>query len=93
VLRTLGASQRQLSAAQVAEFLALGALAGLLAAAGATAIGYVLADRAFQIPFHWDPWVWVIGIVGGAGGVAIAGWLGTRGTLRQPPLAVLRQLA
>jgi putative ABC transport system permease protein len=93
VLRTLGASQRQLSAAQVAEFLALGALAGLLAAAGATIIGYVLADRAFQIPFHWDPWVWVIGIVGGAGGVAIAGWLGTRGTLRQPPLAVLRQLA
>jgi putative ABC transport system permease protein len=93
VLRTLGASQRQLSAAQVAEFLALGALAGLLAAAGATAVGYVLADRAFQIPFHWDPWVWVIGIVGGAAGVAIAGWLGTRGTLRQPPLAVLRQLA
>jgi putative ABC transport system permease protein len=93
VLRTLGASQRQLSAAQVAEFLALGALAGLLAAAGATAIGYVLADRAFQIPFHWDPWVWVVGIVGGAVGVALAGWLGTRGTLRQPPLAVLRQLA
>ena len=91
VLRTLGASQRQLSTAQVAEFLALGGLAGLVAAAGATAIGYFLADRTFNIPFGWNPWIWLIGIGGGAIGVAVAGWLGTRGTLRQPPLAVLRQ--
>jgi putative ABC transport system permease protein len=93
ILRTLGASRRQLSAAQAAEFVALGGLAGLVAAAGATAIGYVLADRVFLIPFGWNPWVWLLGIAGGAAGVAIAGWLGTRGTLRQPPLAVLRQLA
>jgi putative ABC transport system permease protein len=92
VLRTLGASRRQLSTAQVAEFLALGALAGLLAAAGATIVGYVLADRVFQIPFHWNPRLWVAGIVGAATCVAVAGWLGTRITLRQPPLAVLRQL-
>jgi putative ABC transport system permease protein len=92
VLRTLGASQRQLTTAQVAEFLALGALAGLLAAAGATAVGYVLADRVFQIPFSWNPRLWVFGIVGAAACVAVAGWLGTRSTLRQPPLAILRQL-
>ena len=92
ILRTLGASERQLVAAQVAEFLTLGALAGLVGAGGATAVGYVLADRVFQIPFGWNPWVWLIGIVGGALGVALAGWLGTRATLRQPPLAVLRQL-
>ena len=55
VLRTLGASERQLAAAQVAEFLALGALAGLLAAAGATVTGYALADRVFDIPYLvWD---------------------------------------
>ncbi|MDH4182333.1 MAG: FtsX-like permease family protein, partial [Betaproteobacteria bacterium] len=45
VLRTLGASARQLKSAQIAEFLLLGALAGLVAAAGATAIGWALADR------------------------------------------------
>jgi putative ABC transport system permease protein len=91
VLRTLGASKRQLSAAQIAEFLALGSLAGLLAAAGATATGYVLADRVFDIPFSWDPMLWLIAIVGSAACVAVAGWLGTRSTLRQPPLAVLRE--
>jgi putative ABC transport system permease protein len=91
VLRTLGASERQLSAAQAAEFLALGALAGLLAAAGATATGYALADRVFDIPFGWNPELWLIAIAGSAGCVALAGWLGTRSTLRQPPLAALRE--
>ena len=91
VLRTLGASERQMSAAQVAEFLALGALAGLVAAAGATATGYALADRVFDIAFDWNPALWLIGIVGSAVCVAVAGWLGTRSTLRQPPLAVLRE--
>ncbi len=92
ILRTLGASQAQLRAAQIAEFLVLGALAGLLAAAGATTVGYVLSDRVFQIPFAWNPLVWIYGCVGGAAAVALAGWLGTRGTARQPPLAVIRQL-
>src|SRR5262249_37696495 len=83
VLRTLGANRAQFSAARVAEFLALGALAGLLAAAGATAVGYVLADRVFQIPFSWNPMLWIVGVVGAAACVAAAGWLGTRSTLRQ----------
>ena len=92
ILRTLGASQAQLTAAQVAEFLVLGALAGVLAAAGATAVGYFLADRVFQIPFAANPLVWLYGLIGGAGCVTAAGWLGTRGTVRRPPLEVIRQL-
>jgi putative ABC transport system permease protein len=76
----------------MAEFLVLGALAGLLAAAGATAIGYVLSDRVFQIPYAWSPLVWLFGLGGGALVVTLAGWLGTRGTVRQPPLEVIRQL-
>jgi putative ABC transport system permease protein len=92
ILRTLGASQAQLRAAQIAEFLVLGALAGLLAAAGATAVGYVLSDRVFQIPFAWNPLVWLYGLGGGAVVVTLAGWLGTRDTARHPPLEVIRQL-
>ncbi|HVE51578.1 MAG TPA: FtsX-like permease family protein [Casimicrobiaceae bacterium] len=92
VLRTLGASRRQLLSAQVAEFLLLGALAGLVAAGGATAIGWALSDRVFRVPFDANPLVWLYGIGGGALAVTIAGWLGTRNTVRQPPLAVIRQL-
>ena len=91
VLRTLGASRRQLTAAQLAEFLALGMLAGLVAAGGATVTAFFLADRVFHIPFGWNPWLWAIGVIGGALGVAAAGWIGTRQTLRQPPLVLLRQ--
>jgi putative ABC transport system permease protein len=92
VMRTLGASRQQLTAAQVAEFLLLGALAGLLAASGATTVAYFLSDRVFQIPFAANPLVWLIGIGGGAACVTLAGWLGTRGTLDSPPLEVIREL-
>jgi putative ABC transport system permease protein len=92
ILRTLGASEAQLTTAQVAEFIVLGALAGALAAAGATATGYFLSDRVFQIPFAPNPLVWLYGIGAGALVVTLAGWLGTRGTVRHPPLEVIRQL-
>jgi putative ABC transport system permease protein len=92
ILRTLGASQRQLTSAQIAEFLLLGALAGLVAAAGATAIGWALAERVFKFPFDASLLVWIYGVVGGALVVTAAGWLGTRGTARTSPLAVIRQL-
>ena len=74
-----------------ASRLVLGALAGLLAAAGATGTGYVLSDRVFQIPFSPNPIVWLLGIGGGALTVTLAGWLGTRGMMRMPPLAVIRR--
>lgn len=92
VVRTLGASRSQLQSAQAAEFLLLGALSGLLGAGGATAIGWALADRVFNIPFSANPLVWLYGVVGGALAVLISGWLGTRASVREPPLAVLRQL-
>ena len=93
VLRTLGASRTQLNSAQTAEFLLLGALAGVLAAAGANVIGYFLANRVFSIPFGFSPVLWLYALAGGAAAVALAGWLGTRDTLDRPPIEVLRQLA
>jgi predicted lysophospholipase L1 biosynthesis ABC-type transport system permease subunit len=52
----------------------------------------VLADRVFQIPYSGTGWVWLWGVAGGALVVTLAGWVGTRNTARQPPLAVIRQL-
>jgi putative ABC transport system permease protein len=91
ILRALGASRRQVLTSLFVEFTALGALAGLLAAAGASTVGYVLAARVFDLPFHPDPWVWLAGALGGALGVGLAGIMGTRSVLDQPPQETLRR--
>jgi putative ABC transport system permease protein len=90
VLRTLGASSRQLRTAQAAEFLLIGAMAGLLAAAGASAVGYVLAKQVLNVPYAFSAWTWIAGLGVGAVGVMIAGLLGTAKVLRTPPMQVFR---
>ncbi|HXV07564.1 MAG TPA: FtsX-like permease family protein, partial [Burkholderiales bacterium] len=92
ILRTVGATGRQMLSAQAAEFLAIGALAGLLAAIGATLLGYVLATRVLNVPYALDPWVWLAGLAGGTGGVLLAGLAGTRRILRTPPMEIFRRL-
>ena len=90
VMRTLGASTRQLRAVQAAEFALIGALAGLLAAVGASAIGYVLAEKVLNLPYSINPWVWLAGLLVGSAGVTVAGLLGTAKVLRTPPMQVFR---
>lgn len=90
VMRTLGASGRQLRAVLAAEFALIGALAGSLAAIGATAIGYILADRVLNLPYTISVWVWLAGLLAGAAGVTVAGLLGTAKVLRTPPMQVFR---
>jgi putative ABC transport system permease protein len=90
VLRTLGASSRQLRAVQAAEFLLIGMMAGLLAAAGASAVGYALARQVLNVPYGFNGWIWLAGLGLGGIGVMIAGLLGTAGVLRSPPMQVFR---
>jgi putative ABC transport system permease protein len=91
LLRALGASRQQLSRAQVAEMICVGGLAGLLAAVGASAIGWTLARYAFEFDYVVSPWVFVAGIGGGAFAALVGGWFGLRGVLKTPPLATLRE--
>lgn len=91
VMRALGASRAQVAAAQRAEHLALGLLAGLLAAAGASAIGFVLAWKVFQFDYRMDPWVWVAGPLAGLACVGLNAWLGARRALSHPPILALRE--
>jgi putative ABC transport system permease protein len=90
LLRALGASRRQLMRAQVAEMLCVGALAGLLAAIGAAAIGWALARFAFEFDYTVTPWVFILGIGGGALCALAGGWMGLRNVLTTPPLTSLR---
>ena len=90
VMRTLGASRRQLLAAQITEFVSIGVLSGFVAALGASGASYVLSTRILNLPFQFNPWIWIAGIVLGGIGIAFAGWLGIRKTLNQPPLQTIR---
>ena len=90
LMRALGASRQQLSRAQHWELGLSGALAGMLAAGGALATGWVLAQQVFQFAYQprWESLLW--GALAGAVVAMAAGWMGLRGVLSAPPLASLR---
>ncbi len=90
VLRALGARSRQLSSALLAEFAALGALAGLLAGIAASLIGWGLARFAFRLDYLPQVELWLIGLLTGTALVVVAGWLGASSMLRQSALPALR---
>jgi putative ABC transport system permease protein len=93
ILRTLGATRRQILMGLLSEFTLLGGLAGLLAASVASVIGWVLAVEIFELTYRFNPSLWLLGMIGGALGVGLAGILGTRTVLQQPPLMTLRHSA
>jgi putative ABC transport system permease protein len=91
VLRTLGATRRQLRGAVLVEFGALGLLSALLAVGTAALLGSVVARQVFELTLSppWGPL-----LVGGALGVGLsmlAGWWGTRRILHTPPALALRE--
>lgn len=92
LLRTLGAHRRQLDAAVLGEFAALGLLAGLVAAAGAAGTGIALARGVFRMPDYWPPAWPLLGIaLASAVLVMLAGLAATRRIARTPPMLVLRR--
>jgi putative ABC transport system permease protein len=90
VLRTLGARQSQIRGAVLAEFAAIGGLAGALAAIGAAMTGQILAQRAFDMGLDM-PWLALAaGALTGMLLAMLAGWLGTRSVVATPPALSLR---
>jgi putative ABC transport system permease protein len=90
MLRTLGARHRQVRQALLAEFVVLGGVAGLLAGAGASVMGWVLAEYVFRFDYVPALWPMVVAVLTGALGVVVGGALGTRALLARSPLASLR---
>ena len=78
VMRALGGQRRQLRQVLLAEFALLGALAGLLAGVGATAIGTVLARWVFHLDYLPTGNLVLTGILAGMASVAIAGMVAAR---------------
>lgn len=91
VLRALGASRRLLRTATAAEYATLGFAAGLLGALAASVVAWVLAARVFNLPYHGDWRIWLVGIAAGTLIVAISGIVATRKVLTAPPVETLRE--
>lgn len=91
VLRTLGASRRRLLAALAVEFTAAGFLAGLLGSAFAELTAQLLARQMFDLALAFNPWLWLVGVLGSATLIGLAGTLVTWPLLVRPPLEGLRR--
>ena len=90
MLRALGAQKRTVFAGVMAEFAALGLAAGVLAAAGASILAALLAVRLFDLPYAFDPLLWMAGLVAGVAVVCASGYLAARSAVNAAPVAVLR---
>ena len=92
ILRTLGADSHYLRRLHLTEFATLGALSGLFAAGGAELLGWVLAIKVLEIPYHPGALIWLVGTGGGMVAVTLAGWLATRRVTQISPLRVLQSV-
>ncbi|MFY0664768.1 MAG: hypothetical protein JXQ97_09080 [Natronospirillum sp.] len=90
VLRTMGASASLVRGTLWVEFGALGALAGLLGAAGTEAILFYLQGSVFGMETRWHPLLWLIAPLSGAALIGTVGVLSTSKVIRTPPMRVLR---
>ena len=91
LLRTLGASRRQILAINALEYFLLGALA-CLAGVGLSVVGaWALAQFAFKIPFAVQWWPLILTFVVITSITVIIGMFNSREVVSKPPLEVLRQ--
>jgi putative ABC transport system permease protein len=90
MLRTFGASKRRVLSGVAAEFLAIGLLAGVLAATGASLAGYLLANKLFDLEYHFSPELWLAGPLLGMVFVGLSGMAATWRVITHAPVNVLR---
>jgi len=91
MLRALGARKRVVFAGVMAEFAALGAAAGVLAAAGASVLAAVLAVELFDLPYSFDPLLWIAGVAAGLLVVCASGYFAAQSAIHSAPVDVLRR--
>jgi putative ABC transport system permease protein len=90
LLRTLGASRRQIRSIIAVEYFLLGALACLAGVGLSVAGAWALARFAFQIPFEPEWWPLLLTFVSITALTVAMGLFNSREVVRKPPLEVLR---
>ena len=90
MLRALGARKRTVFAGVMTEFAALGLAAGILASAGASILAAIVAVQLFELPYEFNPFLWVAGLASGVLIVCASGFVAARGAVNAAPADVLR---
>ena len=90
MLRTFGASRKRVLGGVAAEFIAIGLLAGVLASAGATLAGWLLAENLFELDYGFSAALWLAGPLAGVLLVGLSGLAATWRVVTHAPNSVLR---
>ncbi|MEA2559815.1 MAG: putative transport system permease protein [Acidobacteriota bacterium] len=90
LLKTLGMTRPGVAGAFAVEYALIGLVAGLIGAAGATVLAYMVVTRGFELP--WEVQAWPIAVaLGGAIVLAVgAGLAASARALEMRPIEVLR---
>ena len=91
ILKTLGATRRRIAWIFTVEFLALGAVAGLMGSLLAAAFAALVLKRLLEIEFHLDVPAHALTIAIAAVVAAGAGWAASFRVLGRKPLEILRE--
>ncbi|HEX6993654.1 MAG TPA: FtsX-like permease family protein [Gammaproteobacteria bacterium] len=91
LLKTLGATRRQIGAILLAEYAALGLLAAIVGAGLSLAAAWALARYLFDVPFAAEPVTLVALAAGVAALSAVIGLSGSREVFRSTPMEALRE--
>ena len=92
ILRTLGASRRQILAVMLSEYALIGALSGMVAVLGAMGLGWFVSVRLLELPYNPSLWLPLLGIGSGILLVLMVGWRSINQVLRVPPLQTLNEI-
>ena len=90
MLRTFGATRNRVLGGVATEFLAIGLLAGVLAASGATLAGFLIAENLFDLAYSFSPALWLAGPLLGMVFVGLSGMTATWRVITHAPVSVLR---
>ncbi|MGC9385922.1 MAG: ABC transporter permease [Hydrogenovibrio sp.] len=91
LLRTLGATQKVITKIGLMEFVLLGVLAGVLAASFAQITGLAVNVLVLDIPVAFNPGLWLVSLMSGAGILLLIGWLTQKRYLRLSPRAMAQK--
>ncbi len=93
LLKTLGASKKQISQIIFTEYLTLGTLAGFTGILLAAIAGWALVRFMFELEFHLPSVPLAALWLGVAALTTVIGLANGRDVLKKPPLAVIREIA